>query len=250
MGRFADKVIAVTGAGSGVGKATATRYAADGGTVIGIDINGDAAEKTGEEITAAGGIFTPVQLDVTNEAAVATAIKNIVDEHGKLDVVANIAGIGGFKRLQDTDMDTWNRYLNVNITGPFLMCREAMPHLLESGGAVCNIGSIAGVKGQPFSAAYCASKGAVIMLTRALAVEFGRLGVRINAVCPGGVDTPLLGNFMPPSQGGGTKLIERISLVDEMARPEEIANAVTWITSDEASYVNGSIFMVDKGCVA
>jgi meso-butanediol dehydrogenase/(S,S)-butanediol dehydrogenase/diacetyl reductase len=137
----------------------------------------------------------------------------------------------------------------VNLTGQFLTCKEAIPHILQSKGAIVNTASVAGLKSHPYSAAYCASKGGVVQLTRALAVEYGRKDVRINCVCPGGVETPLIGKFSLP-EGVSMEALQRIMPLGRMGKPQEVASTIAFLASDDATYINGSTIVVDGGMIA
>ncbi len=200
--RYTEKVVLVTGAASGIGRATALRIAEEGGSVACLDMAVDGAEKTAAEIGGKGKAYA---CNVADEDSVASAVAAVVSDFGKLDVTCNIAGIGKFAHTTDASKDEWDRIIAVNLTGTFLMCRATIPHLLETGGNIVNTASTAGVIGQPYSAAYCASKGGVRLLTQALAWEYIDRGIRVNAVAPGGVQTPLIQNFgfpLVPAGGG------------------------------------------------
>jgi NAD(P)-dependent dehydrogenase (short-subunit alcohol dehydrogenase family) len=152
--------------------------------------------------------------------------------------------VGAFRRTEELSLAEWNRVISINLTGTFLVTRAALPHLLEDGGVVINTSSTAGVMGQPYSAAYCASKGGVSLMTRALAVEFADRGVRVNAVAPGGVDTPILWDFGFP-EGANPKLLDRIMSPMGYSTPAEIAGAFAYLASDEAAYISGAILSMD-----
>jgi meso-butanediol dehydrogenase / (S,S)-butanediol dehydrogenase / diacetyl reductase len=233
-----SRVAFVTGVASGIGHAVAERLRDDGLTVAGFDRR-DAAP---EGVDAVVG-------DVTDRAAVDAAIARAVGAHGRLDVVANVAGIAQFGRVDDLDDDEWQRSLDVNLTGPFLVCRAALPHLRATRGCIVNVASIAGLEGQAYTAAYCASKGGLVMLTRALAVELALDGVRVNCVCPAAVDTPLVSEVagrIPPD--ADPRLLDRLQmLMPGLISPAEVAAAVAYLASDDARTITGQALALDGG---
>ncbi|MBX7159519.1 MAG: SDR family oxidoreductase [Acidimicrobiia bacterium] len=246
-GRFRSRVVIVTGAGSGIGAATALQFGAEGAQVTCVDVDEAAATATANAITDADGAARAAACDVSDEASVRAVVNAAVEAGGRLDVVANVAGVGGFRRFEDLGLAEWNRMIGVNLTGTYLMCHEAIGHLLESKGAIVNVSSTAGLKGQPWSSAYCASKGGVALFTRALAHEFAERGVRVNAVAPGGVNTPLIKDFAFPEGVDLNMSWKMVPATGEMAEPADIAEAICWLASDEARYVHGAVLPVD-GC--
>jgi NAD(P)-dependent dehydrogenase (short-subunit alcohol dehydrogenase family) len=247
--RFEGRSIFVSGAASGIGRATAERFGREGGRVACADVNLPGAEETAAAIRAAGGEAFALPCDVTSPGAVTEAIAETVRRSGGLHALANVAGYGFFRRTTETTLDEWNRMIAVNLTGQFLTCKEAIPHLLKSKGAIINTASVAGLKSHPYSAAYCASKGGVVQLTRALAVEYGRKDVRINCVCPGGVETPLIAKFTLP-EGVSQAALSRIMPLGRMGKPDEVAGTIAFLASDDAAYVNGATLVVDGGMIA
>jgi NAD(P)-dependent dehydrogenase (short-subunit alcohol dehydrogenase family) len=247
-GRYVGRVAVVTGAGSGIGRATARRLAAEGAAGACLDLAQDTVDAVAAEINdesrEAGAKAIAVRCDVTDEGDVAAAVARAKDELGEITNLCNVAGIGGFAHTPDQSLSGWDKIIAVNLTGTFLTCREVLPGMIEHGGAIVNTVSTAGIIGQPYSAAYCASKGGVKMLTKALAVEYMARGVRVNAVSPGGVDTPIIHNFGPPDDADW-KLIERLMTPIGFAYPHEIAGAFAYLGSNEAAYVTGAILSID-----
>jgi NAD(P)-dependent dehydrogenase (short-subunit alcohol dehydrogenase family) len=249
-GRFDGKVALVTGAGSGIGQATARRLAAEGASVACLDIATEAVEAVASGIEdAPAGRALGVSCDVTDESSVRHAFAQARQAFGPVTVVCNVAGTGGFSRTEESTLASWDKMIAVNLTGTYLVCREALTDLLEVGGSITNVVSTAGRIGQPYSAAYCASKGGVALLTKALAVEYMGRGVRVNGVAPGGVDTPIIWNFMPPDGADG-KLMDRIMTPMGFCAPAEIAGAIAFLASDEAAYATGAILSIDGGVTA
>jgi NAD(P)-dependent dehydrogenase (short-subunit alcohol dehydrogenase family) len=246
--RYRGHVALVTGAASGIGRATARRLAAEGAAVACLDVATDAIDAVAGEINReaadAGGRAIAIRCDVTDEQVVASAVADAEAELGPITNLCNIAGIGGFAHTPEQSLSGWDRIIAVNLTGTFLMCRAVLPGMIERGGAIVNTVSTAGVIGQPYSAAYCASKGGVKLLTKALAVEYMARGVRVNGVAPGGVDTPIIHNFGPPADAD-MKLIERLMTPIGFAYPHEIAGAFAYLGSHEADYVTGAILSID-----
>ena len=249
MKRFQGRTVLITGAGSGIGRATAERFGSEGAAVVCADVNAEGAEATAAAIRTQGGEALGLSCDVSKPASVDETFGKAIERYKRLDVLANVAGVGGFRRLTETTLDEWNRTIGVNLTGTFLMCQKAISHILEAKGAIINVASVAGLRSHPFSAAYCASKGGVVTMTKALAVEFGRKGVRINCVCPGGVETPMIQNFQLP-EGASPRVLERIMPLGRMGQPQEVAATIAFLASDDALYINGSAIVVDGGMIA
>lgn len=249
MQRFADRSVVVTGAGSGIGRATAQRLAEEGALLTISDVNAEGLEETATTCREGGATVTALVSDVSDESAVAELIGTAVADHGRLDVLVNVAGILQFKDFRLTTLEDFQRIIGVNLTGTFLTCRDAMPHLLESHGNIVNITSTAALAGHPWTSSYSASKGGVLGLTLTLAVEFGKQGVRCNAVAPGSINTPIQNAFELP-EGADAKLLRRIMPLDQMRGPEYVAGAVAFLGSDDAAHVNGEVLRVDGGALA
>lgn len=234
-----SRVAFVTGVASGIGRAVAARLQAAGDTVVvGFDRVDDGPD--GVEVVVG---------DVTERAAVDAAVATTVERHGRLDVVANVAGVPQIGRIEDIDDDEWRRVLDVNLTGPFVVCRAAVPHLRATRGCIVNIASIAGLEGQAYTAAYSASKGGVVLLTRALAVELAIDGVRVNCVCPAAVDTPLLADVatrIPTDLD--PRLLDRLQmLMPGFITADEVAGAVAYLASHDARTITGHALTIDGG---
>jgi NAD(P)-dependent dehydrogenase (short-subunit alcohol dehydrogenase family) len=244
-------VALVTGAGSGIGRATALALAREGARVLVADLDADGGEATRKAVADAGGDAQFVLTDVTREADVAAAVEAAVRGWGRLDCAVNNAGITGRPgSIPDLDLEHWNRTLAVNLTGVFLCLKYEIPALRRAGGgAIVNMASGAGLIGVPGLPHYCASKHGVLGLTKTAALENAKSGVRVNAICPGSTDTPLLRRAM-----GADPNLEKIVLSTlpggRLGRPEEIAEAAVWLCSDRASWVNGESMLVDGGSVA
>jgi NAD(P)-dependent dehydrogenase (short-subunit alcohol dehydrogenase family) len=249
MSRFTNRVAVVTGAGSGLGRATAHRLGDEGARVATLDLDVDAAEKTVAEVGERGGTARAYRVDVTDPAAVKATVDGVTADLGRPQVLVNSAGIGGFAHTLDETFGRWSAIIGVNLTGTFLMCQAVLPAMLEGGGAIVNVASNAGLMGQPYSAAYCASKGGVVNLTRALAVEYVKRGVRVNAVAPGGMNTPMIAGFSMP-EGVSLKEFANVTSPLGYAEPEELAGLIAYVASDDARYMVGSIVSMDGGITA
>ncbi len=234
-GRFEGKRVLVTGAAGGVGAATVDLLTHEGATVLGVDLQASA---------------NVLACDVSDPGSVTAAVSAAADQLGGLDVLVNVAGIDQFRRFEDLDVATWQRHLGVNLTGPMLMSHAALPHLKASKGNIVTIASIAGLRAQPYQAAYCASKGGVILLMKSLALELAADGIRVNTICPGGVQTDLPTNAA--AEHSDTKLDWDLLMETAGARygfmpSSDIADAVAYLASDAAASVTGAVLSVDRG---
>ena len=249
--RLVDKVALITGAGSGIGAGVARRYGREGAVVACVDLQADTADATATAIAEAGGTAFAVGCDVSNAEQVEAMVAEVVDTaRGQLDLVCNVAGIGRFNHSHTMPVSEWDKMLAVNLHGSFYVSRYTLPHLLEGGGAIINTASTAGTMGQPYSAAYCASKGGVVMLTKALAEEYKDRGVRVNAVAPGGVDTPIIEGFSSVPEGGDMRKVRKMMTPMGFTTPDEIASLFAYLACDEARYMTGAIVAYDGGITA
>ncbi len=246
--RFEGKRIVCTGAASGIGRATAKRFAAEGGHVAAVDRDAEGLAATVGAITEAGGSATAYVCDVSHAAAVEAMIASVVAELGGIDVVLNIAGLGHFALSHEETVEGWDETIATNLTGTFLVSRYTLPHLLESKGNIVNTASNAGISGQPWSAAYCASKGGVVMLTKAMAFEYLDQGVRVNAIAPGPTNTNIIPGFANTvPEGASFKKLARTMTPMGTAEPEDLAAGFAFVASDEARFMSGSIVPIDTG---
>jgi NAD(P)-dependent dehydrogenase (short-subunit alcohol dehydrogenase family) len=235
---FTARQALVTGAGSGIGAAVARRLAADGAQVVAADVALEAAEAVAREIGA-----RPLELDVRDERQVAAAMAG-------LDVLVNVAGIGSTTTAPETPLDVWEDVFAVNARGTFLCCKHAIPGMAERGrGSIVNVASVAAIVGLRNRAAYCASKGAVVALTRALAVDHVADGIRVNVVCPGTVDSPWVRRLVEDAGESLDELRTRQPM-GRLGLPEEIADAVAYLASDAAAFVTGTTLVIDGGLTA
>ena len=195
MNRFTDKVAFLTGVASGVGRSTAIRLASEGASVFGVDVNEAGLAETLATVTGAGGSMATRVVDVADVEQIRAAVAECVADFGGIDVVGNIAGIAKQHHLADVSEAEWDLMNAINLKGPFFIAQATMPHLIERSGTLINIASNAGLMGQAYTVPYCATKGGIVNLTRALAMEFVKTDVRVNAIAPGGIDTPLVHNF-------------------------------------------------------
>ena len=239
----------VTGAGSGIGRATALQLAREGASLFCVDVDAAAAEAVAKEATALGAAALACACDVASPAQVEAALARCVGEFRRLDGLCNAAGILHMANTHEHALADWDRVLAVNLTGTFLICRAALPHLLASRGSIVNVASTAGLRGMPWGAAYGASKGGVLAFTRTLAVEYGKRGLRANAVCPGSIDTPMSAGAQIPADAD-RELLQRILPLDHARGPETVSSVIALLLSDEGAHMNGEDVRVDGGMQA
>jgi 2-keto-3-deoxy-L-fuconate dehydrogenase len=242
-----DTVAVVTGAGSGIGRATALLLAREGARVLAADLQANAAAETAEH---ADGTVIPADVDVSDERAVIQLFQRCDDELGAPQLLANIAGVGSTTTAPDTSLDDWERVFAVNARGTFLCCKHAIPRMVAAGGgSIVNMASIAGLVGLKNRAAYCASKGAVVALTRALALDHVAERIRVNCICPGTVDSPWVRRLLEDAGEPLESLVARQPL-GRLGTPDEIAAAVLYVASDAAAFMTGSALVIDGGLTA
>lgn len=249
--RLQGKVAVVTGAGSGIGRATALLFAREGAKVVVADVQDDAARGTVGVIKQSRGEAVFVHADVSRAQDVAGMIKTAVRNYGRLDVLFNNAGIeGATANIVDYPEDVFDRLISINLKGEWLGMKYCIPEMLKSGGgSIINTASVAGLVGSPGLSAYCASKGGIVQLTRTVALEYAKQGIRVNAIAPGVINTPMVDRLVAgqPEMGKGLLQMEPIG---RLGRPEEIASVALFLASDESSFVTGHILVADGGFIA
>jgi NAD(P)-dependent dehydrogenase (short-subunit alcohol dehydrogenase family) len=243
MLRYDGRTALVTGAGSGIGRATVLRLVEEGASVLAVDLSEEGLTVTAAEADREGAVSSLVG-DVSDPDLAPAAVAAAMALEGRLDLVVNAAGILRFEHSHEADMEAWEKVLAVNLTGTFRFCRAAIPSLLDGGGAIVNVASTSSKFGHPWAAAYASSKGGVLALTKTLAVEYAKQGLRVNAVCPGSIETPITGQFHLPD-GADAKLLHRIMSPTGMAAPAVVAAAIAYLGSDDATHVNGEDLRID-----
>ncbi len=253
MTRINDKACIVTGAGSGIGRAIAVRFAEEGGKVMCVDRNADSALETRDLILATNGVARACTADVSDPAQVLAFVLACAAEFGRVDVLVNNAGVNIPGLLHEVSDEVIDKTLNVNVKGAIYASRSVLPFMLEQGaGSIVNISSVNGLVSEPFLSVYSASKGAIVMLTKGVALDYAKKGIRCNAICPGWVDTPI--NYAHAEMLGGLdKVYASIDSFQPIGRPgtpREIAHLALFLASDEASFITGSIITADGGMTA
>jgi NAD(P)-dependent dehydrogenase (short-subunit alcohol dehydrogenase family) len=253
MGRLEGKVGLITGGAGAIGRATAQRFAAEGATVVVADRDRARAEEVAAELRAGGGQALGVAVDVASDASVAAMVDHAVSAYNRLDILFTCAGVLMSGSVTETSLADWERTLAVNLTGPFLASRHVLPVMIANGGgSIVHMSSTAGLVGETSIAAYCASKGGVLMLARQMALDYARQNVRVNVICPGWIDTPF--NDPAIEAAGGKAALQ--PFVDQMVplgrqgTPEEVGDVVAFLASDDARLMTGSIVTVDGGLTA
>ena len=248
MKRFEGKVVFLTGASNGIGEATAIRMVSEGASLFIVDVDEEGLENTVETCRGLSSEVDFRKCDVSNEDEVSSSIGDAVDRFGAIDVVANIAGIQMWHHTSEHPTTDFERTLAVNLTGTFLVCREAIPYLLETQGSIVNISSTTALAGIPYSAAYAASKAGVLALTRSLAVEYGKKGLQVNCVNPGGIKTAM--TKMPPIDDIDMDLLLRQNPLSPFAEPDVVAGLIAYLASDEGRHINGEYVRIDGAALA
>jgi len=253
--RFGGKVAVVTGAGAGIGRATAEAFAVDGASIVIADVNVEQGERAAQGIRDKGGQAVVVQADVSRAADAERLAAEAVRAFGGIDYLVNNAGIQTYGTVVDTDEATWDRTLGINLKGVFLVSKYCIPEIVKrGGGAVVNMGSVQGFASQRAVAAYAASKGAVIAMTRTMALDHAPDKIRVNCVCPGSVDTPMLrwaaNLFVPENPTGAIEEWGKLHALERVATPQEIANVILFLMSDAASFITGAAIVADGGMLA
>lgn len=233
MKRFQGKIALVTGAASGIGKATATRLAEEGAVVAAVDITEGA----------------DFRCDIGDEDQVAAMVAAVIARYDRIDVLCNVAGVLRADHTHELKTADWDRVLRINLSGTFFVCRAAIPHLLKTKGVIVNTSSTAALGSHPWMAAYAASKGGILSMTRVIAVEYAKQGLRANCVCPGGVATPLHGQFRMP-KGADPDLLRGAMPPVPYVGPEHAASVIAFLASDDAKYINGAEIRADGGALS
>ncbi|MBB3045975.1 NAD(P)-dependent dehydrogenase (short-subunit alcohol dehydrogenase family) [Litorivivens lipolytica] len=249
MQRFADKVVLITGAASGIGEAAAYRLAEEGGSIFCTDINEEALQQTVANIEKRGGKAKARRLDISFESDVNACVADCVKHFGKLDVVVNMAGVLRFDNCHELALADWQRVIDVNLTGTFLLCKAVLPELLKTNGNIVNAASTASLSGLPWGTAYGASKGAVLAMTRTIAVEYAKRGVRANCVCPGDISTNMAANVTFPADAD-MSLLGRISSLSGPKEPKTVAGVIAMLASEDGIHITGEHIRVDGGTLS
>jgi dihydroanticapsin dehydrogenase len=251
--RVANRVAIVTGAGSGIGQASAIRLAEEGAKVICADINLESANATASEINSSGFIAEGYAIDIADSQACTSLVDRVVSQYGSIDILVNNAGVNLPGVFHEVSNETIDRTLNVNVKGAMFLTRAALPHMLKnSRGSIVNMSSVNGLVSEPYLSVYSASKGAIVMFTRGIALDYAKTGIRCNAICPGWVDTPI-NHAHAKMLGGLDHVYKTIDSFQPIGRPgtsREIANVVLFLASDESSFMTGSIVSADGGMTA
>jgi NAD(P)-dependent dehydrogenase (short-subunit alcohol dehydrogenase family) len=249
MQRFAGKNILVTGASAGIGRATAVRIASEGGCVFCVDVLEAGLIETVDEITRSGGRAQWALCDIGRLESIQSTLTQVIEAMGTLDALVNVAGVIKMQNFENSTDDNWHRILGINLTGTYWMCREAIPYLLASKGNIVNVSSTSAIRGLPWSAAYAASKGGVSAMTKSIAVEFAKQGLRANTVCPGSISTGMNNNGTLPEKMDFS-LIPRIDAMQGQKGPEYVASVIALLASEQdGGHITGSEYVVDGGTI-
>lgn len=251
--RLKDKVVLITGAGSGIGKSTALLFAKEGASIIVNDLNSDSGHATVEEICESNGNAYFIQANVTNAESVKAMVEEAIHQYGRIDVLFNNAGISGVGKLHEVDLEAWSKTLNVNINGVMLPSKYVLPYMMEQRkGSIINMSSCIAEIGLANRASYSTTKGAILALTKSMQVDYAAYNIRVNAILPGTILTPFVENYLKQSYENPEAAIKKIKtrqLSGELGRPEDVAFAALFLASDESKFMMGSPLYIDGGVV-